>query len=130
MADHNQTFDNFYKKVINGKKGNLFTRMEWLENQVKRMKSRDVNNFLTQIIQNNQEIIMPTIKGATANPYDPTFTGVIISPNGIVFGTTSYSFAIVENGVVVSGFGDDGGLVVSIIGLSQAQVLAITSIGF
>lgn len=109
MQSDDQYIDRFYKKSINGKKGNLFQRVEWLEELVRNLQVRDTTNFITQIIQENKEIILSSVAGGTTDPTDPTFTGIVISPSGQVIGGVLYNFALVENGVVLTGLGDDGG---------------------
>jgi hypothetical protein len=93
-----ETFETFYKRIINGKKGNVFTRLDWLESQVRKMGAKDVTNFITQIIQNNQQIIMPSVPGGTADPTNAAFTGVIISPQGVLLPSDGvvYTFAMVR----------------------------------
>jgi hypothetical protein len=108
--------ERFYKEVMNGKKGNLFTRVEWLENAIKHLQVGDITNFITNIINENKEIIQPSIQGGVSDPSDPTFSGIVISPLGYNIGGIIYSFAIVVDGVVVTGFGSDGGTPVVITG--------------
>jgi hypothetical protein len=119
-----ETFETFYKRIINGKKGNVFTRLDWLESQVRKMGAKDVTNFITQIIQNNQQIIMPSVPGGTADPTNAAFTGVIISPQGVLLPSDgiTYTFAIVVNGVAVWGAGDSGGVPVVPIGGANTNV--------
>jgi hypothetical protein len=119
-----ETFETFYKRIINGKKGNVFTRLDWLESQIRKMGAKDVTNFITQIIQNNQQIIMPSVPGGTANPTDAAFTGVIISPQGVLLPSDGivYTFAVVVNGVAVWGAGDSGGVPVVPIGGANTNV--------
>lgn len=108
--------ERFYKEAINGKKGNLFTRVEWLEELIKKLQVGDTTNFITQLISENKEIIQPSVHGGTADPTDPTFSGIVISPSGQLIDGILYSFAIVIDGVVFAGFGDDGGTPVIVTG--------------
>jgi hypothetical protein len=110
-----ETFENFYKKIINGKKGNLFTRVDWLEDQFRKMRAGDTTNFITQVIQQNKEIIMPSVPGGTSDPTSAVFSGVIISPLGVLIPSDGvvYTFAVVVDGVVVSGVGDNGGTIIT-----------------
>jgi len=101
--------ERFYKEVMNGKKGNLFTRVEWLEENLKRLQVGDITQFITNVIQENKEIIQPSILGGVSDPTDATFSGIVISPSGQMIDGILYSFAIVIDGVVFTGFGDDGG---------------------
>jgi len=103
-----QYIDAFYKKAINGKKGNLFTRVDALEELLKNLQVRDTTQFITQIIQENKEIIIPSLVGGVTDPTDETFSGIVISPSGQLIDGVLYSFAIVVDGVVISGIGDDG----------------------
>lgn len=112
MTDPNDKYkEKFYKNTVTGRDGNLFTKVDWLMDQFRKLRFGDTTNFITQIIQNNQEIIMPSIPGGTRDPTSASFTGVIISPNGILLPSDGilYTFAIVVNGVAVWGTGDDGG---------------------
>lgn len=100
--------EKFYKEVMNGKKGNLFTRVDWLEDQLKRLQVGDITEFITNVITENKEIIQPSITGGIMDPTDATFSGVVISPSGQMIDGILYSFAIVVDGVVITGFGSDG----------------------
>jgi len=108
----NEDIERFYKKAINDKKGNLFTRVDWLEGMIKNLQVRDVTNYVTQIIDQNKEIILSSVAGGTTDPTDAAFTGVVISPSGQNIGGVLYNFALVEDGVVITGWGDDGASVI------------------
>ena len=101
--------ERFYIEAVKGKKGNLFTRVEWLEENIKSLQVGDITQFITNVIEENKEIIQPSIKGGVSDPTDATFSGIVISPSGQLIGGILYSFAIVVDGVVVSGFGNDNG---------------------
>jgi len=97
---------------MNVQKGNVLSRLEALEEAVRHFQTRGINLDVTNVEMGMTEIIMPAISGTTADPTDAAFTGVVISPNGQLIDGVLYNFALVENGVVVSGWGDDGGVVV------------------
>ena len=107
-----QYLDNFYKASINGKKGNLFTRVKALEEMLREVKIGNVTQNITNILYENREIILSSVAGGTIDPTDPTFTGVVISPSGQTIDGVLYNFALVEDGVVITGWGDDGGSVI------------------
>lgn len=116
MKIDNSYIDAFYKKVVTGKKGNLFQRVDAIEELLKNLQVRDPRTYITQIVQEQKEIILPSVLGATSDITDPTFTGIVLSPSGQVFDGITYSFAIVVDGVVITGLGDDGGAVTVIGG--------------
>lgn len=116
MKIDNSYIDAFYKKVVTGKKGNLFQRVDAIEELLKNLQVRDPRTYITQIVQEQKEIILPSVLGATSDITDPTFTGIVLSPSGQVFDGITYSFAIVVDGVVITGLGDDGGTV-TVLGL-------------
>ncbi len=99
--------ERFYKEAINGKQGNLFKRVEALEKLLKHLQVKDPTNYITQIVQENKEIIIPSLLGGVSDPTDPTFSGIVISPSGQMIGGVLYSFALVVDGVVVTGLGSD-----------------------
>ena len=109
----NNEFDDFYKHSINGRKGNVFTRLDALEKRLTHIITRSTTNYISQIINENKQIIMPSVLGGVADPTDPAFSGVIISPTGILLNDgITYSFAIIENGVVVQGVANNQEVVV------------------
>lgn len=122
------SIDRFYKKSVLGKDTNLFLRVEVLEEFIRLLKSgangTSVTQNISNIIYENREIILSSVAGGTTDPTDAAFTGVVISPSGQYINGVLYHFALVIDGVVFNGLGDDGGTPVSEIGLSQAQVLA------
>lgn len=103
-----QYSDQFYKNAINGKKGNLFTRMDAIEAALKHLQVRDVTNYITQIVQENKEIIIPSVLGGNPDPTAADFSGIVISPSGQMIGGVLYSFAVVFEGVVLTGVADAG----------------------
>jgi len=121
--------ERFYIDSIKGKKGNLFTRVQWLEDNFKRLQVGDITQYITNVIQDNKEIIQPSIKGGNSDPTSVLFSGVVISPAGVTIGGIIYSFAIVVDGVVITGFGDAGGTPV-VVGVTHSQIMARISIGF
>lgn len=98
----------FYKKAITGRKGNVFTRLDYLEEHQQRTAVKDVTNIITNVINQNKEIILPSIVGGTNDPTDPTFTGLVISPSGQTINGVLYSYAWVVNGLVISGLPSTG----------------------
>ena len=112
MPIDDQYIDRFYKEAINGRKGNLFTRIEKLEELIRNVQVRDVTNHITQIINQEKEIILSSVAGGTTDPTDAAFTGVVISPSGQTIDGVLYNFALVEDGVVITGWGDDGASVI------------------
>lgn len=116
--------DRFYKKSVQGRDGNIFTRLEELEESVRRMKLADRTTIINQIITQGIEFISTSVAGGTNDPTDPAFTGIILSKSGQYVNGVLYHFALVIDGVVFTGMGDDGGTPVSDTGLSQAQVMA------
>jgi len=53
--------DRFYKKVINGKKGNLFNRMDAVEELLRNLRVQDVGEYITIISQNNNDMVIPSV---------------------------------------------------------------------
>ena len=58
--------DRFYKKAVNGKKGNLFTRVDALEELLRHLQVRDVTQYITSIVNENKEIIIPSLLGGVS----------------------------------------------------------------
>ena len=110
MADNSDKdyINRFYKKTITGRKGNVFTRLEWLEEHTKRTAVKDITQIITNIVNENKEIIVPSIVGGTQDPSDPAFSGIVISPSGQMIDGVLYSYAWVVEGVVMSGIPDTG----------------------
>jgi len=52
--------------------------------------------------------------GTITDPTDPAFTGIVISQTGIDIGGTIYHFAIINNGVIITGLGESGGSPVTV----------------
>ncbi|MBI3165167.1 MAG: hypothetical protein HYZ24_10830 [Chloroflexi bacterium] len=116
--------DRFYKKSVQGREGNIFTRLEALESLVQRLQLKDTTTVINQIITQGIEFISTSVAGGTNDPTDPAFTGIILSKSGQHVNGVLYHFALVIDGVVFTGMGDDGGTPVNDTGLSQAQVMA------
>jgi len=91
---NDESIDRFYKKSIVNRDKNLFLRVEALEEMLRAIKTgRPVSvTNIQNIINENQEIILPSVVGGTSDPTDPAFTGVVISPSGQTIGGVLYNF--------------------------------------
>jgi hypothetical protein len=113
----NRTYhDAFDKKSIQGRQGNVFTRLDALEALPRQALFRDLTQQIISIIGDNDEMIVPLYPGGVSDPADSAFSGLVISRNGQTINGIAYSFAIVFNGVVFLGIGDDGTDVPVVIG--------------
>lgn len=106
MSDYQERF---YKKSVLGRDENLFLRVESLEKWRDAFKagSGSVIQNISNLIYENREIILSSIAGGTTDPTATDFTGVVISPSGQTINGVLYNFALVENGVVLTGMGQD-----------------------
>lgn len=121
--------DRFYKKSIQGREGNIFTRLEALESLVQRLQLKDTTTVVNQIITQGIEFISTSVAGGTNDPTDPAFTGIILSKSGQHVNGVLYHFALVIDGVVFTGMGDDGagGVTVSGLNIDASSNIAILS---
>lgn len=101
--------EEFYKEAVTGKKGNLYTRVAWLEDALRRLAVGDITQYISQVIYDNKRIVVPSVLGGNPDPTASDFSGIVIDPDGQIIDGITYSFAIVIDGVVFTGFGNDGG---------------------
>lgn len=110
--------ERFYKKAIEGRDGNLSLRVEALEEKLRRILLKDATTIINQIISQEIEFISTSVAGGTSDPTDPAFTGVVLSKSGQYINGVLYHFALVIDGVVFNGLGDDGSGAATVNGLN------------
>lgn len=122
--------DRFYKKAVTGREGNVFTRLDALESLVQRLQLKDTTTVINQIITQGIEFISTSVAGGTNDPTDPAFTGIILSKSGQYVNGVLYHFALVIDGVVFTGMGDDdaGGVTVSGLNIDANLNVAVLSV--
>jgi hypothetical protein len=116
MKPHSDTLDRFDKLSVTGRGGNLFLRVEALENVLQDLLTSGYavldQQSVSGVVSENWEFIRSSVEGGTNDPTDPAFTGVVISQSGQWVGGVLYHFALIEDGVVITGWGEDGGTIV------------------